>query len=224
MSESHDDYLKALFKLSEEDSPAGPRRVGTGELARELGLSTGSVSGMLKRLASAQPRLVRYGAHEGAMLTAGGRRHALRVLRRHRLIEQFLEQELGYTWDEVHEEADRLEHAVSDLFTERLSALLGHPVTDPHGELIPTPEGDMPARSERRLADLKPGHAGRVLRVTCVDAAQFLYLGSRGIRPGVELQLQEQEPFGGSYKLRCGKRLIELGPEMAARVYLEDGQ
>ncbi len=220
MTEAVDDYLKALYQLGEEPHPALPRRVATGELALALGVSGPSVCSMLKRLSALEPPLVDSARHGGARLTPAGRLHALRVLRRHRLLETFLQRELGYAWDEVHEEADRLEHVVSERFCEALARRLGGPATDPHGEPIPAPDGSLESPRELPLSLLAEGVPARVGRVTCRDGELLRYLAARGLQPGARLVLLAREPFGGSLKLRVEETVTELGPAAGAVVFL----
>jgi DtxR family Mn-dependent transcriptional regulator len=175
---------------------------------------------MLKRLAAGDEPLVDVERHGGARLTETGRRHALAVLRRHRLLETFLQRELGYAWDEVHEEADRLEHAVSDRFCEALALHLGGPETDPHGEPIPAADGSLATLREIPLSQLAPGLVVHVSRVTCRDRDLLRYLAARGLQPGVRLEVLAREPFGGSLKLRVAEVETELGPAAGAVVFL----
>jgi DtxR family Mn-dependent transcriptional regulator len=224
MSESVDDYLKALYQLGEEPHPATPRAVATGELALALGVSPASASAMMKRLAAAPEALVLHTAHGGARLSPGGRRHALRVLRRHRLLEAFLHLHLGYAWDEVHEEADRLEHAVSDRFCEALAQFLGRPTQDPHGEPIPEADGTLGVALERALSELPVEAEARVRRVTTRDASLLRYLRERGLLPGARVRLSSRDPFGGSLRLVVEGRTVELGPEAAVALFLERGE
>jgi DtxR family Mn-dependent transcriptional regulator len=221
MSEAIDDYLKAIYQLSEEDSPAGPRRISTGELAVRLGISAASVSGMLKRLSVRKPRLLDYGPHEGVRLSPAGRSHALKVLRRHRVIELFLHEKLGFSWDEVHEQADRLEHAASDEFTDRLASFLGSPETDPHGELIPNADGTLPVRSEIALQELPLQAERGILRVTSPNPDELRYLADRGIVPGAKIQIESRDPFGGSWKVLVEGILQEVGPILTSRIFVE---
>lgn len=221
MTEAVDDTLKALYQLGEEPDPAHPRRVATGELAEALGVSAPTVCSMLKRLAALDPPLAESERHGGARLTEAGRRLALGVLRRHRLLETFLQRELGYAWDEVHEEADRLEHAVSERFCEALSLWLGGPSTDPHGEPIPASDGSLEAPRERPLARLPEGGEARILRVTCRDAELLRYLAARGIQPGATVRRLGHEPYGGSLRLAVDGSEVELGPLACGGVYLE---
>ena len=153
LTRSVEDYLKAIYRLS----PQG-RAASTSEIAQRLELSPASVSGMVKRLS--EQGLLEHVPYKGVQLTPEGRRAALRMLRRHRLIEAYLVAFLGYTWDTVHDEAERLEHAVSDTLVDRMAAVLGHPTVDPHGDPIPTSEGDIIELASIPLAEVPAGKRG----------------------------------------------------------------
>ncbi|MEN9563300.1 MAG: hypothetical protein RIR73_1544, partial [Chloroflexota bacterium] len=149
-SRSTQDYLKRIYTLTKDGSPAS-----TNDLARELNIKPASVTGMIQKLAAEKPALVEYQKHQGVTLTSAGKRAALEVIRHHRLIETWLVQTLGYSWDEVHEEAERLEHVISEDFERRIAAAMGHPTRDPHGELIPTEDLKMPVDSSTPLSSLR---------------------------------------------------------------------
>src|SRR5258706_7865267 len=156
------DYLKNIYELTESGETAS-----TNALAAKLKIKPGSVTGMVQKLASAKPALVEYQKHQGVTLTKDGRKAALEVIRHHRLIETWLVQTLGYSWDEVHEEAERLEHVISEDFERRIAAAMGHPLRDPHGELIPTADLKMPIDNTTPLSALRPNQTGTV---QCVKA------------------------------------------------------
>ena len=158
LTRSVEDYLKAIYRLSPEGRPAS-----TSEIAHLLDLSAPSVSGMVKRLS--ELGLLEHLPYKGVQLTAEGRRAALRMVRRHRLIEAYLVEFLGYSWDTVHEEAERLEHAVSDTLVERMAAALGHPSVDPHGDPIPTADGAIEELASTPLATLEVGDTAEIVRV-----------------------------------------------------------
>ncbi|HAV75967.1 MAG TPA: DtxR family transcriptional regulator, partial [Anaerolineae bacterium] len=145
-------YLKNIYDLTENGETAS-----TNALAAKLSVSAPSVTGMIQKLSTAEPPLVEYQKHQGVTLTRDGRRAALEVIRHHRLLETWLVQTLGYSWDEVHEEAERLEHVISEDFERRIAAALGHPLRDPHGELIPTADLKMPLEESTPLSSLRPG-------------------------------------------------------------------
>ncbi len=210
VSDAAGDYLKAIWSLS-RDGPAT-----TNAIAEALGFTPASVSGMLARLAEAG--LVEHVRYRGATLSADGRREALRLIRRHRLVETFMIRRLGYRWDEVHEEAEALEHAVSDRFAERLAGLLGHPSHDPHGDPIPRPDGSLPATPDLPLAEVADGARLRVARLRSQDAAVLGHLAELGIEPGAVVTVVDREPHGGMVRLEVAGRPCALSRELAERV------
>ena len=159
---------------------------------------------MLQKLAALEPPLVVYEKHRGVQLSKAGKKRALEIIRHHRLLETFLHQVLGYPWDEVHQEAERLEHFISERFEERIAAKLGHPEFDPHGHAIPALDGSLPSHEPRTLSQLKPGQTAKVESVSDKDPEMLRYLATQGIRPGVRLTLGEQLPFKGAYQVRIG--------------------
>ncbi len=199
-SESVENYLKAIYELEEEGG-----RVNTSSLAERLAVSPPSVSAMLKRLSQETPPLVDHEPHRGVTLTPDGLRKALVTVRHHRLIETFLCQALGYTWDEVHEEAEQLEHHISERLEDRIAEFLGHPSYDPHGAPIPTKDGHIPDHAYVSLAELEEGQRGRVLRVKHDLPDVLRYLTSLGIEPEVEVVMTEKAPFDGPVYIRVGK-------------------
>jgi DtxR family Mn-dependent transcriptional regulator len=211
-TEAVEDTLKAVFALSTCDIP-----VTTSALAARLGVAPPTVSAMVKRLAAGG--LVRRTDRHLVALTDHGLRHALSVVRRHRLLELFLARVLEVPWDEVHDEAEVLEHAVSEALIDRIDAYLGHPARDPHGDPIPSPDGRHVETWTAALADSPPGTAFRVDRVSDRDGAALRYLGALGIRPGVVLEVVEREPFGGPLWVRVDSRSHGLGPALAQLVH-----
>ncbi len=153
---------------------------------------------MLQKLAAQEPPLVAYKKHHGVKLAKAGKKRALEIIRHHRLIETFLHQVLDYPWDEVHQEAERLEHFISERFEERIAAKLGHPEFDPHGHAIPAMDGSLPSSTSRsRSRNFAPGQSAKVSSVSDKDPEMLRYLAAQGIRPGVRLTLSEQLPFQG---------------------------
>lgn len=215
-SEAVDDYLKAIFQLSGREE----RQVSTTEIAAHLAITGASATNMLQKLATLDPPLVAYEKHHGVHLSKAGKKRALEIIRHHRLIETFLHLVLGYPWDEVHEEAERLEHFISERFEERIAAKLGHPEFDPHGHAIPALDGSLPTNEPQALAKLKPGQAARVASVSDKDPQMLRYLAAQGIRPGVKLTLTEQLPFQGAYQVRIGtsKKLELLSHSLAEAI------
>jgi len=195
-SQTVEDYLKTIYSLGERDD--GP--VTTSRISQRLDLSASSVSGMLRKLA--RQGLIDHRPYGGIALTDVGLAGALRVVRRHRLVEMFLVAQLGYGWDEVHEEAEVLEHAISDQLVERIDAALGHPEFDPHGDPIPGLGGELPSFKAHRLPTLTPGRTGRLVRVDDRDPEVLRHLTQAGIALGQTIELLGQLPFDGPYLIR----------------------
>ncbi|HYC52400.1 MAG TPA: metal-dependent transcriptional regulator [Gemmatimonadaceae bacterium] len=206
-----EDYLKAIYELERTGQAAE-----TNAIAKALSIAPASVSGMVRRLA--EQGLISHERYRGARLTAAGRRAALKTLRRHRVIEAYLTTALGYSWDRVHDEAERLEHAASDELIDRMAAAIGEPETDPHGAPIPTREGTLRERSLVTLASLEPGNAARVERVSDRNAERLRYLAELGIVPGIVVQVVAREPFGGPIALRVADLPRTIGPELASQI------
>ena len=215
LSSSVGDYLKAVWELS------GSEHVSTTDIAERLSVAPGSVTRALGRLR--EKGLVEYERYRGASLTPTGRREALRLLRRHRLIETFLLEQLGYSWQEVHDEAERLEHTVSDKFTERLAQLLGHPDRDPHGAPIPKADGALAQEDSRPLSDAMVGDRVRILRVGHEDVPTLTYLGERGLVPGRLLEVVEVRALDGVVTVEDEDGVPHvLGEALAASVLVQD--
>jgi DtxR family Mn-dependent transcriptional regulator len=211
-----EDYLKAIYELEQRGGVAG-----TNEIAAALRIAAPSVSGMIRRLSG--QGLVTHAPYKGVQLTREGRRAALRTIRRHRVIEAYLTQALGYPWDRVHDEAERLEHAASDELIDRMAAAIGEPETDPHGAPIPTREGTIvaePALSS--LVELADGRQARVARVGDRDAERLRYLSNLGMEIGARVELISREPYDGPITVKiAGKRRV-IGPELARHVLVEE--
>ncbi|HEU5040549.1 MAG TPA: metal-dependent transcriptional regulator [Gemmatimonadales bacterium] len=215
LTRSVEDYLKAIYRLSPEGRPAS-----TSHIAHLLELSPASVSGMVKRLS--EQGLLEHVPYKGVQLTAEGRRAALRMVRRHRLIEAYLVATLGYTWDTVHEEAERLEHAVSDTLVERMAAVLGHPTVDPHGDPIPAADGSIDEPDWFPLAEVPAGRTVELRRVHESQPERLRYIGSIGLTPGVAVTVVERQPFQGPMTVRVDGRTHVIGHELG-RVLLCTG-
>jgi len=213
VSRSAEDYLKAILQL---ECPEG---VSTSAIATQLGLSQPSVTRMTKKLA-ADGLVVRV-PYRGVTLTDTGRRVALEVLRHHRLLELYLAEALGMPWDRVHEEAEKLEHAISPELSELIAAKLGNPTHDPHGDPIPTRDGEIDKSPTRALADLRPGERGVFSRVSDSNPEMLRYLSERGIAPGDELELVGHEPFGGPLTVIANGREHALGHQLARAMRVE---
>ncbi|MDH4131316.1 MAG: metal-dependent transcriptional regulator [Gemmatimonadota bacterium] len=211
LTRSAEDYLKTIYRLTSSGEPAT-----TSELATALDLAPASVSGMLRRLAD--QRLVEHEPYRGVTLSRDGRRIALRMVRRHRLIEAYLVAHLGYTWDTVHAEAEQLEHAVSDTLIERMAQVLGDPLEDPHGDPIPGPDGSLAELVYVPLSDFEVGETAEIRRVDTSDAERLRYLGAEGLTPGTRLRVAARAPFAGPITVRLGRRDLMLGRELAGQL------
>ena len=209
-NEGAENYAKAIYELQEKDA----RAVRTTEVAQRLGVTPASASGMLKRLA--EEGVVSYQPYHGARLTPDGERIALEMIRHHRLIELFLAEVLGMSWDRVHEEAEVLEHHISEDLEELIAAKLGEPALDPHGDPIPNRDLAISADDSVSLTDLDPGEKGTFTRVSDSDASMLRYLAERSIQPGASLTVKGKEPFGGPVMIEIAGRTHPLGPELAA--------
>ena len=203
------DYAKAIWSLARRGR--GP--VATSALADRLDVSPASASAMIKRLEALG--LVSREPYHGVRLTRAGERVALEVLRHHRLLELYLAEALGMPWDRVHEEAEKLEHAISPELSELIAAKLGNPTHDPHGDPIPTADGEIDEEPTLALADLAAGRSGRFTRVSDSNSDMLRYLSERGIAPGDEVTVVGHEPFGGPLTVRANGRQHALGDLLA---------
>lgn len=213
--QSIEDYLKTIYLLAREESP-----VSTSRLAEARDVKPGSVTGMVKRLADLN--LVAYTKHKGASLTPSGEKIALEVLRHHRLIETYLIEALGFSWDEVHEQADILEHYISEKLEERIAAALEHPTVDPHGAPIPSKEGVMPNQLTVPLTSLKPGDRTVVIRIISDEDGDLLrYLADRQLRPGTMVEMIASEPFDGPLTVLLNNEETIIGFQVASAVLVD---
>jgi DtxR family transcriptional regulator, Mn-dependent transcriptional regulator len=208
LTRSVEDYLKAIYHLSLKGEPAA-----TNDIAHLLTLSPPSVSGMIKRLA--EQGLLTHAPYRGAELTAAGRRLALRMVRRHRVIEAYLVHFLGYDWDTVHEEAERLEHAVSDPLIERMASALGNPRVDPHGDPIPAADGTIDELVFVPLPEVAPGSSVVIRRVDANEPERLRYLALLGLKPGTAVTMVYQQPFNGPITIRTGDQEHVIGTDLA---------
>ena len=197
-SSAGEDYLKAIYHLRTE-SPG----VSTTALAARMGVSAASTTNMVKKLAAL--KLVRHVPYYGIELTPAGEKIALEIVRHHRLIESFLHEALGLPWDEIHDEANKLEHVLSDNLEDHIADFLGNPTEDPHGDPIPTKAGVVLAGTRQSLADLAPGTRATVRRVGTQDAAHLRYLGELGLVPNAHIHLVEQAPLEGPVRVHVEK-------------------
>jgi DtxR family Mn-dependent transcriptional regulator len=212
-----EDYLKQILL---EEQGHGEKRVATGRLAQALAVTPGTVTAMVKALS--ESGLVDYEAYGGVRLTKAGRQLALHVLRRHRLIELFLVRIMGMDWSDVHGEADRLEHAVSDRLIERIDEMLGHPAVDPHGDPIPTIGGELAPAQHEALAELEVGGTGRVTRIVDQEPG-FLRLVERlGLRPGTNVKVVSRDEDADTLEIQVGRGArAGLGFRAAAKILVE---
>lgn len=213
ITHEREDYLKTIYKLQTQESP-----VRTTAIAEALGVEPGSVTGVIKRLA--ELKLLNYERYRGVTLTKAGEKVALEVIRHHRLLELYLIEALGYTWDEVDAEAEKLEHVISEQFEERIAAMLGDPLHDPHGEPIPTKEGKLHPVEDVPLTDVEVGQRAVVCRVNDDDPELLRYLAMLGLQPQAILYVAEQAPFGGPVHVLVGEAKHALGPDVAAQIFV----
>lgn len=213
-----ENYVKTIYQIG---ARAGGESAATGEIASGLQVSPGTVTSMLKTLS--ESGLATYTPYEGVSLTDAGRALALRIIRRHRLIEVFLAQTLGLNWDEVHEEAEHMEHAVSDRLIDRIDAYLGHPKTDPHGDPIPTADGDIEDTHTHSLLDLTTGQKFRLVRVIDQSPGFLQYLSETGLVLGIDAEVTDNRPEAGVMTLKMESGPATIGRTAAAKllVYVE---
>lgn len=207
------DYLKTIYKRRDGDGLVSPSLV-----AEQLGVSPAAVTKMAKRLA--ELNLVRSAPNQRLQLTPAGRKIALEIIRHHRLLELYLTEALGYTWDQVDAEAERLEHHISEEFEERIDRMLGFPTHDPHGDPIPTKDGRLAEERHAPLASLEPGQAAVVRRVRDGDPELLRYLGRLGLYPDTAVEMLDKAPFGGPLRVRVGDAEHAIGSELAQSVFV----
>ncbi|MDZ4768327.1 MAG: metal-dependent transcriptional regulator [Chloroflexota bacterium] len=213
-SESVENFLKAVYSLQQ-----GNDRVSTNTLSEVLNRTAPSVTDMAQRLESAG--LIDYQKYRGVILTVNGREIALRIIRRHRLIELYLTRELGYALHEVHDEAERLEHAVSERFVEALSHKLGEPQIDPHGDPIPAPDGTVIQRDLVLLTDLHPGVTGQIARIKTSDPQMIRHMLERGLTLEAHIEMISCDPFEGPVRVLTDGAERVIGFTVASCVYVE---
>ncbi len=217
-SSSIEDYVKVIYGFTEwQDKP-----ITSSQLAQRLGVANSSVSEMVRKLKD--QGLVDHKPYSAITLTPAGIRLALSMVRRHRLIETYLVQELGYSWDEVHDEAELLEHAVSDTFIERMAAKLGNPERDPHGDPIPTADGAVLMPEAHLLGELDPGHTGRITRISDENPDLLRYLAAEEIDLDADVEVLGRKPFGGALVIRINNagrtRDYDLADEVTAALWV----
>ena len=218
ITDSVQDYLKIIYELTQDGKTAN-----TNALAARLAIAPASATGMVQKLSSVNPALVSYRKHQGVTLTTAGRRAALEVIRHHRLIEAWLVQALGYSWDEVHAEAEKLEHVISEEFEMRIASAMGHPDRDPHGEPIPNAELVMPVDNSLPLSSVAPEQESIVRRVDAQDSQFLRYLEELGLIPGADLKTLSVSPYDQVMRIQIQgqKQTIVLGPAITNRVFIE---
>ncbi len=214
LSQAIQDYLKAIYNLQKDNDT-----VSTTAIARELGISGASVTGMLKRLSTM--RLVKYHSYKGVKLSKSGRKFALEIIRNHRLMELFLKEHMGFSLEKVHEEACRLEHYISNDFLERVDKLLGYPKFDPHGHPIPNKDGTLPLTSEIPLSDIDPGQDVTISRLSDSDFEMLAYFEKLGLMPNVNVSVIEKAPFNGPITINYGSDNQIIGNEIAKNIFVD---
>lgn len=215
-SPSIEDYLKVVYKLEERE---GSPPVSTGDVARSMDVSPASASNMIKRLDDLD--FLTYEAYEGATLTKPGRTVALEVIRHHRLLELYLKEVMGFSWDEIHEEAEILEHHISERFESRIEEMLGHPSRDPHGHPIPTRDGTVDELPTRSLADLEAGDAAPIDHIADEDGELLDLLEQRGLLPGATVAVVETRPLDGLLVVAVDGTEQLIGTPVAQKVVVE---
>jgi DtxR family transcriptional regulator, Mn-dependent transcriptional regulator len=217
LTEPTQDYLKTIYELSR-----GHQTASTNALAEKLGISPASVTGMIQRLAASKPPLVNYRKHQGVTLTRFGERAALEVIRHHRLLETYLVENLGYGWDEVHNEAERLEHVISEEFESRIAQLLGNPIRDPHGEPIPTSDLKMPIDSSVTLNGLRPEQQATVSRVNAEDPRFLRHAKGLGLVPGAQIRVTGYSEYDQNLSVEINhQKAVVLGNPITNRIFVE---
>jgi len=217
ITQSIQDYLKNIYEINEGGSSAS-----TKDLSERLNIAPASVTGMLQRLASQKPPLVNYKKHQGVTLTKAGEKAALEVIRHHRLLEAWLVQTLGYSWDEVHEEAEKLEHVISEDFERRIAAAMGHPLRDPHGELIPTADLKMPSDDLTPLSALRKGQSGTILCIKGADNELLQHLDEIGLVPNANLNVKDYSQYDHNLTIQVGKKSMTLGLNITSKIFIEE--
>jgi len=213
ISQAMEDYLKAIYELSR-----GEERVSTSRVAERLECTPASVTNMLQKLSSLN--LVEYARYRGVKLTSAGTKVALEVLRHHRLIELYLSEVLGYSWDKVHAEADRLEHVISEEFEDRIDEALGFPAKDPHGDPIPTKDGRVPEEDVFSLWEAQEGQILTIQRVSDRDSEVLRHLAALGVYPQVQFSLLKKAPFNGPVHINLNDEEHIFSEELARQIFV----
>ena len=213
-----EDYLKTIYELTRASE-----RATTNQIAARMEVTPASVTNMIQKLAETDPPLLDYRKHRGVQLTPEGERVALEIIRHHRLLEMFLHETLGYSWDEVHEEADRLEHVISEEMEERIAISLGNPQHDPHGDPIPSRDLQMPQSSAVTLSQLRPSQKAQVKRVSDSDPDLLRFLSERGIEPAARLEILDYSLFDKNLQVQVVGEddPVVLGAVITSLVFVE---
>jgi DtxR family Mn-dependent transcriptional regulator len=207
------DYLKAIYKIAESG-----QSVTTNAIAEKLKVTQASVTGMIKKLA--EMNLITHTPYYGAELTDDGKKIALEIIRHHRLLELYLARAMGYSWDRVHDEAEKLEHVISEEFEDKIAELLGNPTADPHGAPIPSRDGTIDIRPLVKLTSLEPGQSTEIKQVSDHDPEKLRYLAEIGIYPGVEIAVLEKAPFDGPLLIRIKNKEHHLGRGLTDNIFV----
>jgi DtxR family Mn-dependent transcriptional regulator len=213
ISPTVEDYLKVIYKLQK-----GHEKVNTSAIAKRLKLSNATVTGMIKKLA--EKKFVKHVSYHGVVLTGKGEKIAIKVIRRHRLVELFLKEILGLSWDKVHAEAEKLEHYISDEILDRIDHILGYPTTDPHGDPIPTKSGNIETVEQNPLADVE---VGKTVKISCVsdgDPNKLRFMVNLGLLPGVSISIKNKAPFEGDLSIKVGESEYHVPLEVARNIYV----
>jgi DtxR family Mn-dependent transcriptional regulator len=217
LSQTVEDYIKVIYKYQvEEGSPT----VSTKDIAEALEISAASVTSMIKRIS--KMGLAEYKSHQGVKLTEAGKKVALEIIRHHRLLELNLSENMGYSWDEVHDEAEKLEHHISERFEDKIAELLDDPTHDPHGDPIPTKDGIMPELDEWSLAKANIHQAYMIARVKDQDPERLRYLEKEGLLPGARVEVKKREPFDGPVILLVEDHEKVIGHDLASTIFIAE--
>ena len=211
ITQAVEDYLKVIYNLGVDGDS-----VTTNAISEGMGVSQASVTGMIKKLA--ELKLIRHTPYHGVELTNAGQKIALETIRHHRLLELYLAEALDYSWDQVHDEAEKLEHVISEEFEDKMAQFLGHPTIDPHGAPIPSKDGVIEERELMTLTSTDAGQKVRIEQVSDRDPDMLRYLGNLGIYPEVELHIIEKAPFEGPLLIKVGEKQHYLGPALTDRI------
>lgn len=214
LTQAIQDYLKVIYKLGEHGAP-----VTTNDIAREMKVAPASVTNMVKRLT--EMNLAAHISYKGVTLTDAGTKAALEIIRHHRLLELYLKEALGYSWDKVHEEAEHLEHHISEEFEDRIAEFLGHPTHDPHGDPIPNKDGTLPRSFNRTLSSVPDGEYVVIRRVSDDEPALLRYCAEIGLIPNASVLMVAKTPVDKTLTLQIGSDTVVIGKTTAERVFVE---